>query len=434
MAPVIEDPYPPEGAPDAPKFEEQTGRQLWNTQMTSSLNRIAISKITDYALSTISIVAIDGIPIEELMKAKGPDGRAIVADPEELLPIPTEDVGLAVNIDGSVTIYDNTIQCSPMVYITSTVKQGYVSILQISKDVTRVFEWIDHSKKFQNGHWEIRDFENFLFEPYLMDRSVRRSNVPVLPVRVPCQGGSEVDKLLTPREVIEGDWGKQIKDTILPKSWHDVLVYANDRGLLHPVQKTLWRMEIIADSLVGNTGRDALAWFIIGLLDSENDLDEQVKKGNKFLGLPDGAKPISASDQSLTARLMEEFQMWEPGFTEATHNYKAEEQSNISGKARLLAMASFLGAVTKTQKHLVRIYHRLGVDLKVGKLRITDAKDDMVQWELLKDQFAHDPPVWSKKEFIKLARDTGFGDDKGATGQQAGEEKQIKAIGGLKDE
>lgn len=420
-----------------PKFAPQSGWQLYNKPMTTSGNITSVQKITGYALSTVQVKAISGVTVEDLLKEKGPDGRALIVDAEELLPVPLKDVGIFLNAGGSVTIYDNTLQTSPLIFMTSTVKQGYVSVLAISDDITRVFEWIEDSKAGMEGHWEIRDYAKFIFETWRFARAKRRAKTPQLPVVVDGtkpdpenpdtpQQQAQAKEVLTEKDKTT-DWGEQQGPTVFPDTWLDVVLYENGKGILFRAQKTLWRMEVIADNIAGNTGRDALAWFMVGLVGSENDLDAQIKAGNKFLGTMDGIKPISASDQTLTQRLMDELAIWWPRFQEATFDFKVEEQSNISGKARILGMLSFLGAVAETQKHLVRIYHRMGVDLKVGKLRVTDAKDDLLQWQMLNEQ--HNAGVYDDDEFVKLARDSGFGDESAASGPQAGTEKKIKKLG-----
>lgn len=422
-----------------PVFTPHSGWQLFNTPMTTSANIIPVQKIAGYALSTIQVAAIGGVLAKKLLGEKGPDGRALIVDIEELLPLPLKEVATFLNAAGSVTIFQNELQVSPLIFMTSSVRQGYVSVLAISGDITRIFEWIEDAQGSTSGSWEIRDYGKFNFEAWRFARNKRRNKMRPLAKPVdgtkpdsenpdtPLEQARAKEMLVSEKEIRPAEWGEQVGPTVFPEDWLDVVLYENGKGILFRPQKTLWRMEVIAEFIAANTGRDALAWFMIGLVGSENDLDAQIKEGKKFLGTMDGVKPVSASDQTLTQRLMDELLLWMPIYKEATYDFRIEEQSNISGKARGLGMLSFLGAVTETQRHMVNIYHRMGVDLKVGKLRVTDAKDDLLQWQMLKEQAELN--IYTPEEFKKLARDSGFGDESAVGGPQAGTEKKIKKLG-----
>lgn len=197
-----------------------------------------------------------------------------------------------------------------------------------------------------------------------------------------------------------GNKGWELNGKAKPLPVDAIQVFINGEGILYWPQNVFHRIEEIEQTVRGQTGKSALAMYIIGFMGDMQQLDEQLALNPTVIsipGVPGSTKIERVHSTEAVTHLMKEMGWLLERWRDSTFDPIIGEDNAESGVARRHRMKKMLEFIKGERTNLQEIYKPYGVTFAFDKIEVMTVQERTLEYALAKSMF--DDKVITKTQF-----------------------------------
>ena len=326
----------------AEAFPSLTGREMWDIESISTLNKLPVTLLSNFILAGV--------------------------DFDEKLPIDIKMLSTDLLIDGSIALIQKNhadVENSELVDVGEDFfRFNNINIINENLFLEQIPKKKSIIREYSLGAsiWLIRDFKNY----------GKKNQMQVN------------------------------ESTTLPAE--SILVIVNGEGILQPYNQTYQRLEEIETTLRNQTTRAMLSTIVGGASGNRAGVKKAVRAGHQLLLFPNSKITVArVGDSSATDQLLSMQDSLMKRYFKAMNIIDVEASATLSGISRRLAMIPTINSVQFNRKLILRIYKQLGYTgvITFAPISLMDAKEKILELEFLHSiKAAID---MKQSEFIKRA-------------------------------
>lgn len=307
----------------AAEFESLTGREMYEIESISTLNKLPVTLLASYVLAGFNAEAPETLPTDPITLAQD----FLIQGSIVFIRKQFADIENSQLID----IGNDYFRLEEVEIIN---ERHFVEF--ISKDITRVYT-------LGVSTWSVVDIKN-------MDT---KNEVVLL------------------RGTLDAD---------------AIIVLVNGVGILEPYNKTYQRLEEIEDTLRGQTTKAALTTIVGGAAGNKADVKKAIRDGHTLMMFPTSNISVHrVGDSQITDQLLRQQDSLMKRYFRAMSIVELEEAKQLSGVARRITMIPTINVVQFNRQLMLRVLKEMGYTntITFSPISIMDTKEKIEEINFL---------------------------------------------------